>query len=100
MKRVVFGLIVLGLVFWSLVLPRLGGVAPKPGIFERELTLSAALDESERTGRPVLAVVTADWCGACQALKRGALSDPEVEALVKASFVPVYIDADRAGDDV
>lgn len=99
-KKTILVAIVLGILAVAVILPRLGGVAPKPGMFGEVLTLAAALDRSEKTGRPVLAVVTADWCGACQALKRGTLSRPEVESLVADSFVPVYIDADDMPGEV
>lgn len=78
----------------AIVMPMLRGVAPKPALFGEGLRLNAALERSAETGKPVLAVVTADWCGACQALKRGALRDARVERIVNESFVPVYIDSD------
>ncbi|MEQ8843488.1 MAG: thioredoxin fold domain-containing protein [Phycisphaerales bacterium] len=43
--------------------------------------------------RPTVVVVTADWCGPCQALKRGALSDERVEALLTSKAQTVMIDA-------
>ncbi len=84
----------------ALVMPMLRGVAPKPDMFSEGLTLNDALDRSDQTGKPVLAVVTADWCGACQALKRGALSDAAIKAIVRESFVPVYVDSDRSPGEV
>lgn len=80
----------------AMILPMFRGVAPRPDMFSQELTLNAALDRSAETGKPVLAVVTADWCGACQALKRGALSDRQIASIVGESFLPVYVDSDRS----
>ena len=70
-----------------------GGVAPRPAAFEGKRDLTAALAASKESGKPVLAFVTADWCGPCQALKRGALVDPKVEEAIKKGTEPVYVDA-------
>lgn len=104
MNRVVGLLLVVVLIAGAaFIVPKFaggGGVAPTPTIFDEHLGLNAALDRGKSSGKPVLAVVTADWCGPCQALKRGALSDPQVEQLVRDSFVPVYLNADEQGGEV
>ena len=74
------------------------GVAPTPDAFDTALTLDAALDRSESTGRPVLALATADWCAPCQRLKRGPLADEQVARLVADNTIPVYVDLTDADD--
>ena len=72
------------------------GVAPKPATFASEgstTTLASAITQGQAEGKPVLALTTADWCPPCQALKRGALADPAVQAWIEQNTVPVYVDA-------
>ncbi len=90
LSNIIFLVLVVGLLM--LIRTRLGGVAPTPAAFTEVRTLDDALAQSEQTGKPVLALATADWCGACQAFKRGALSDEQVTTWINDNTIPVYID--------
>ena len=57
----------------------------------------AARAEAERTGRPLFAYFTADWCGPCQGLKKTLWADADVEAALR-DYVPVMVDVDQRPD--
>lgn len=76
-----------------------GRVAPTPAVFSADSSLEAAIEQAGKENKPVLALVTADWCPPCQSLKRETLSDPEVAAWIGANTVPVYIDSDTSPED-
>lgn len=66
-----------------------GPPAPPPEFMPVMTDLSALTLEGDR---PVVAVVTADWCGPCQELKRTTLSDERVVSLLADRSQPVMID--------
>lgn len=68
------------------------GPAPTPDLFAQGYTLREAGELGAGSGKPVLVLVTADWCGACQSLKRGALSDERVAWWIGERTVPVYLE--------
>lgn len=69
-----------------------GGLAPTPAAFLNTISFDEALKRSQSEAKPVLVFATADWCGPCQTLKRGALTSAGVEQLIAQSTIPVYAD--------
>ncbi|UYV13374.1 MAG: thioredoxin family protein [Phycisphaera sp.] len=66
-----------------------GGTAPAPEFMPVTTDLASISFEGDK---PIVAVVTADWCRPCQQLKRNALSDQRVRDLLASKAQPVMID--------
>lgn len=72
--------------------------ATTPAIFADHATWDDAKRRAAESGKPLLVVVSATWCAPCQSYKRGALSDPQLEAWVRDNAVAVMLDADTDRD--
>jgi len=66
----------------------------KPEVIPWVADLATAKAESAKTGRPVFAYFTADWCPPCQQMKATTFADDGVKRALE-SYVPVKIDVDR-----
>lgn len=97
--NVVFALMLLvgvGLMSWRVY--ENSRPAATPAIFADRATWDDAKRRAAESGKPLLVVVSATWCGPCQSYKRGALSDPKLEAWVRDNAVAVMLDADTDRD--
>lgn len=73
-------------------LPRLLRRAPE---ISWQTDLKAAHRASRSTGKPMMIVFTATWCGPCQKMKKDVYADAEVAKAINDQFVPVMLDIDR-----
>jgi thiol:disulfide interchange protein len=56
------------------------------------ISLSDALKLAAESGKPVLAELSANWCGACARFDRRVLSDPAIQDLLKTQFIYSRVD--------
>ena len=96
-------LAIVGVIAGGIVIPRLmganGEVAPTPAAFAEGGTLADGIEQARVEGKPVFAVVTADWCAPCQTYKRTALADARVESVLDDKFVAIAINVDNDASD-
>lgn len=93
-------IVVVAVVGLPVVLGLLRGKAQTPGVFDSAYTLTQATELSLQTGKPMLVLVTADWCPPCQTLKRVTLVDPDVVEWVNSNTIPVYLEESTNPDEI
>ena len=52
-------------------------------------TMSGAIEESQRNGKPVFVDFSADWCSPCQALRREVFENGSRAAALQSAVIPV-----------
>ncbi|MCB9846350.1 MAG: thioredoxin family protein [Phycisphaeraceae bacterium] len=85
-------LVVLGFAAWRIYS---GRTADVPEAFARYGSLESALEAAADQHRPVVAVVGASWCPACQTYKRSTLASEQVIAAINMHAIGIYIESDH-----
>ena len=65
------------------------------GIIPWQNDLTAAREQSAKSGKPVLLYFTAVWCPPCQKMKSSTWLDSKVAATIGGKYIPVMIDVDE-----
>lgn len=97
-KTLVLGVAAVGVLFGIRAI--VGPSGDKPAAFAAGTSLSEAIEQSRKTGKPVFALATADWCPPCKSYKATSLADGGITNRLKNNYIPVMIDVDQSRDQM
>ena len=58
----------------------------------------AAFQEAQQQDKPVVVFLVAFWCGYCQQMDETSLSNPNIQALLNAFFIPIRVEESQRPD--